>query len=316
VDVPVYCPVLAYGFPLPFAGSDINLSVNIPGRSANPNLNGAAMFSVSPNFFATMGVPLKRGRLFTAGEDRLDAPATLVISESFARAIFPGEEPLGKHVVIGYDSTDCEIIGIVGEMRREKLDEEPYPTMYTPMARTPFGAFGVVARGKSPQALIPLLRKALLAVDKELPPQFLATMDEQLAESVQGQRVVMILLALFAVVAVLLTCVGVYGVTAYTVTQRTREIGIRVALGASDSAVVGMIVGEGLRLSLVAVAIGVAGAVVLARLARTLFYGVGAFDPLTLVPVVLLVLGITVLACLIPARRAARVDPMVALRYE
>jgi putative ABC transport system permease protein len=307
---------IAYGYPLPFSSSDINLSVNMPGQPANPAMSNAAMYSVSPNFFATMGVPLKRGRTFTSSDDRLDAPATLVISESFARALFPHEEALGKHVVIGYDSTECEIVGIVGEMRRRKLDEDIFPTMYTPMGRTPFGAFGVVARGKSPQAIMPLLRKGLLAVDKELPPPFLETMDNQLAESLRGQRVVMILLALFAVVAVILTCVGVYGVTAYTVTQRTREIGIRVALGASDGAVVSMIVGEGLRLSLLAVAIGVGGAVALARLARTLFYGVGAFDPLTLVPMVLLLLGVTALACLVPARRAARVDPMVALRYE
>jgi putative ABC transport system permease protein len=307
---------VALAWPLPFSNSDIRLGVHLPGQPPNPRLDSPGAALVSPSYFATMGIPLLRGRTFADAEDRPDAPRKLVVSEGFARRLFPSEDPIGKHVVMGLGNNDYEIIGVVGEVRAVTLNKEIVPMMYAPMGNRLLGAIGVVVRSAAPRALMPTLRAALLRLDRDLPPPLLETMNDALADNVEAERVVLTLLALFAAIAVILTCVGIYGVTAYTVTQRTREIGIRVALGATDGTVVAMIVGEGVRLSLWAIALGLGGALALGRLASTLFFGVGAVDLVTLIPVVLLVLLVTLLACLIPARRAARVDPMVALRYE
>jgi putative ABC transport system permease protein len=307
---------VAFGFPVPFSGQNFHLSLNEVGQPSNPALPSAAFLMVSPGFFTTLGMQVKQGRTFTVADDQLTSPLTIVVSETFARRMFGSQNPIGKRLHIGFNDLEGEVIGVVADLRNETMDEPIVPSMYTPMGKAPAGLYGVLVRTEAEQAVMPLLRQAMLSVDRDLPPPLLSTMDALMADLVQAQHMLMVLLALFAAVAVVLTCIGIYGVTAYTVTQRTREIGIRVALGATDGAVVGMIVGEGLRLTLVAVAVGVAGAIALGRLARGLWFGVGALDLVTLVPVVLAVLGVTLLACFLPARRAAKVDPMVALRYE
>jgi putative ABC transport system permease protein len=310
------------GAPLPFSNADMTVSVNPPGQKPTTALPNARYVSVAPNWFSVLGIPMERGRTFNAVEDRLDGPGALVISHSFAARMWPGEDAVGKKVAIGICAIHCEgehlyeVIGIVGDIHHDSLDSAEPPTMYTALGHIPLGFIGVAARSQNPKALTPLLRQALLSVDADLPPTLLQEMRDGISESLASQRVLMILLGLFAAVALILATIGVYGVISYTVTQRTRELGIRVALGAGTGEILGLVLGESLRLSLLASLLGVGGALVGGRALESQLYGVAATDPATLIAVTLLILVVCLVAAFLPARRAAKVDPMVALRYE
>jgi putative ABC transport system permease protein len=314
---------VGFGGPLPFSHSGIRLSVHVPGQAPSPAMPGARLQAIGPNYLRTMGMPLLRGRDFTTADDRREAAPSLIVSDEFARRLFGGEDPIGKHVVIGMspytsspDGTDCEIVGVVGDIHRENLHAPVAAAMYTTLARMPFGIIGVAVRTRATGPAMSALREAVLSVDRDLPPGLLATMSSLMDETLQNQRAVMMLLALFAATALVLASIGIYGVMSYTVTQRRREIGIRVAVGASVGQVLRLVLGGSLRLALLGMAIGVVAALGLGQLARSLLYGVTATDPLTLAAVALVLVAVSMLATLLPAWRATRIDPMVALREE
>jgi putative ABC transport system permease protein len=311
------------GAPLPFSNNDMAVGINPVGEKTNPALPSARYVSVAPNWFTTLGIPILRGRSFDPVEDTLKGPPALVVSKSFVERLWPGEDGLGKRVHVGIcAASECKtgedytVVGVVGDIHHERLDLPPPPTMYTAFGHIPLEYVGVAVRSHDAIAMQSSLRRAILAVDHDLPPPILSDMRKNVSDSLQAQRVLMILVSLFAVAALILATIGIYGVISYTVTQRTREIGIRVALGAGTGEIVGMVVGESLRLSLVACVLGIGGALVGGRAMQSLIYGITSTDPLTIVVVTLLILGVCLLAALVPARRAARVDPMVALRYE
>ncbi|HKE14950.1 MAG TPA: ABC transporter permease [Kofleriaceae bacterium] len=273
----------------------------------------------SPGYFQTMQIPLLRGRLFGPG-DIASAPHVAVVSQSMARAIWPDGDAIGQRIQFGNmdgDSRLLNVVGIVGDVRDSGLDAAFRPTVYaSTMQRPPPPTLSVVVRARAdPLGLIPELRAVLQRLDPELPAE-IRTLEQIAASTLDGRRFSLVLLAVFAVVAFVLALTGIYGVTAYSVGQRTREIGIRVALGARPRAVLGMVVGEGAVMALGGVAVGAAAALALARLIASWLYGVGPGDPITFVVVGLALAGAAVAACWVPARRAVRVDPIVALRAD
>ncbi|HJQ32696.1 MAG TPA: ABC transporter permease [Pyrinomonadaceae bacterium] len=270
---------------------------------------------VSPDYFRALGVPLRAGRFFDARDVKGSTPV-VIIDETLARKQFPGEDPLGKHLTIS--DTSREIVGVVGATRRYDLTEQPFPRLYVPYTQENWWSMTLVVRAQSgdPLRLAPAVRRELAAIDKDQPIHSFKTLDESVAEWMTPQRFSTLLLASFAALAALLAAVGIYGVMSYSVTQRTHEIGVRVALGAQARDVLRLVVGRGMLLTLAGVGLGLAGAFALTRLLRSLLFGFGESDPLTFALVALLMILVALLACLVPARRATKVDPMVALRYE
>ncbi len=310
--------------PLPLSGRNQATGVDIAGR---PTPKGERLISmvrsVAPNYFRTMGISLKSGRDFDA-RDTYEARGVVIVSETLARQFFPGENPLGKLITpqVSYDTRDPierEIIGVVGDVKSRRLSSEDRPELYLPHPQYSAGGMTLVVRagnGSNPLALLPSLRAAVAELDKDLPLYKPRTMEQYVAASVAQPRLNMMLIAIFAGVAALLTAIGIYGVMAYSVAQRTQEIGIRMALGAQRPDVLRLILGQGLKLTVLGVLIGVAAAWMLTRLLASLLYGVGAMDASTLGAVMLLLAVVGLLACWLPARRAAGVNPMVALRDE
>jgi putative ABC transport system permease protein len=270
---------------------------------------------VSGDYFRAMGIPLRAGRFFNA-RDVKGAPAVVIIDEALARKQFPGEDPLGKHLKVGDASR--EIVGVVGATRRYNLGDEPFPRAYLPYQQENWRSMTLVVRAQSgdPARLAPAVRRELAAIDKDQPIHSFKLLEESVAGWVTPQRFTTTLLACFAGLAALLAAVGIYGVMSYTVAQRTHEIGIRVALGAQGRDVLRLVVGRGMLLTLAGVFIGLAASLALTRLLKSLLFGVSETDPLTFALVALFMTAVALLACLVPARRAAKVDPMVALRYE
>ena len=269
---------------------------------------------VTPNWFSAMRVPLKRGRLFTAA-DRADGAPVVLLDESAARKFFPGEDPIGKHVSIG-DRTDREVIGIVAGVR-QRPDSAPGPTAYTPLAQTPLsGAFFFVRSSRDAASTGVEVRRAMHDVAPQVPVYDMLTMTQRIVAVTEAARFRAMLLAAFALTALSLAAVGIYGVMSFAVTARTREIGVRMALGAEGGRVQRSVVGEGLGLIAVGTGIGLAGAFGATRLLRTFLFDLAPSDPITYATIVVLVAAVAVLASWIPARRASRVDPVVALRGE
>jgi putative ABC transport system permease protein len=305
--------------PLPLGSNDINISFMAedrpdPGPGSRPV---AGTRVITPDYLRVMGVPLLRGRAFN-DRDTADAPKVLIVNETLARQLFPGEDPLGKRLAIGLNSIHGEIVGVVGDVHSRGLEREAGLELYVPYEQTPFNSMQLVLRTKEgdPAALAAPLRAAVREIDKDVPLYEVKTMEQLVADSVARQRFSMTLLAAFAGLALALAAVGIFSVMSFLVAQRTHEIGVRVALGAQARDILRMVVRYGMGLALAGVAAGLAGAFALTRLMSGLLYGVSATDPVTFAGVSLLLVVVALAACLVPARRATKVDPMVALRYE
>src|SRR5215212_11622861 len=282
---------------------------------------GANYRSVSPNYFRAMSVPLVQGRAFTE-QDKEGAPRVMIVNQELASDVFPGEDPIGKR--IGFGSPDpnqqpiwWEIVGVAANVRSLELKEEPTSELYFSALQNPFEGMSLVVRSSVElSGLSASLRQIVAEVDKSVPVSNVQTMDHIVSQSITQPRFNLFLLALFSTVAMLLSAAGIYGVTAYTVTQRTHELGIRLALGAQVGDVLKMILGQGMAVIGVGLVLGLVAAFALMRLLRSLLFGVGENDPLTFAAITLVLFLVALLACYIPARRATKVDPLVALRYE
>jgi putative ABC transport system permease protein len=270
---------------------------------------------VSPDFFRTMGIPIVRGRIFTEA-DNLNAGPIMIVSEGTARRFWGSEDPIGRVLKRLGDNRDLTVIGVVGEVRNAALNTES-PAVYYPSPARVWPRMDIVVRTESdPAAFLPVARQRVRELDPDLPISTVRTMDDWLSASAAQPRLNAILTSAFAIVALVVAAVGVYGILAYSVTQRTREIGVRVALGASRGHVLGSIVREGMTVGLIGIAVGVAGALALSRVLGGLVYGVPVRDVRTFL-IVAVTLGVVALAaCVIPARRASRIDPLIALKSE
>jgi predicted permease len=275
---------------------------------------------VSPNYFRAMGIPVLQGRTYTDRD--IDGPRVMMVNQKLVQDIFPGEDPVGKRITFGnVDSNQqpvwWEIVGVVANVRSLELREEPAPELYFSYSQELWHSMSLVVRSSvEPASLSGSLRQVVNEVDRTVPVSNVRTMDHIVSESITQPRFNLFLLGLFSTVAMLLSAAGIYGVTAYSVTQRTRELGIRLALGAQISDVLKMILGQGMAVIGIGLVIGLTSAFALMRLLRSLLFGVGENDPLTFVAITLVLLLVALIACYIPARRATKVDPLVALRYE
>jgi putative ABC transport system permease protein len=305
---------------LPLGGDTWGIGFAIEGRPLPPpgERPGAVYRIVRPHYFQTMGATLLEGRDFTE-RDNESAPGVVIINETFARRHWPNEDPIGKRIRIAIDeSGPREIVGVVKDVKQRDWTAEPQPEMYLPhfQAATPRYLTLVVRADSNPLKLAAAVEGEVWAIDKNLPVSEVRSMEEVIAASIAQQRFNVLLLGIFASVALILAAVGIYGVMSYSVTQRTQEIGIRMALGAQTSDVLKMVVGQVMKLVAVGVGAGLIGAFLLTRLLSSLLYKVSATDPATFAVIALVLMSVALLACYLPARRATKVDPMVALRYE
>jgi putative ABC transport system permease protein len=304
---------------VPFTGSDYVLGFSIADRppvdpADQPPTN---YYAVTPDYMRAMGIALVRGRFFTAHDDA-KAPRVAIINETLAKKFFPHQDPIGQRInVTNGPLTWREIVGIVRDTRQYRLDSPVTMQTYEPFAQSPFTFMTFVVRTDGTvHDVNALARTAIFSVDRDQPVASVRPLSALLAESVARRRFAMFLFAVFSAVALLLATVGIAGVMAYMVNQRTSEIGIRMALGAQRSDVLRMILGHGLRLVASGIVAGLAGALIVTQFISSMLFSVGARDPLTFVAIALLLTAVASLACLLPARRATRVDPMVALRSE
>ena len=303
---------------LPLTGSNASGDVEIQGRTF-PKDSGpmADKRFASAEYFRTMRIPLLRGRFFTDG-DTAKAPHVAIINSEFARRYFSGEDPIGKRIMFGWNTEGFEeVVGVVGDVKHDTLEDAVRAEVYVPYLQRPDESFQIVMRTKTdPTSLVSAARGQVAAVDSNQPISDVDTLEAVVSRSLTDQRTAMWLLGAFAGLALLLTIIGIYGVISYSVSQRTNEIGLRMALGAQPAHVLKSVVREGLGLALMGVGFGLAVALVITRWMASQLYGVSARDPLTLAGVSLLLTLVAVAACYLPARRAMRVDPMTALRYE
>jgi len=308
---------------IPFGGGWSTASFTIEGLIVPPGQNGpwGDIRIVSPRFFEAMRIPLKKGRYFD-DNDRQGGPQVAIIDEQFVKKSFPHADPIGKRITFGArrgstDSTWITIVGVVGHAAHEGLDAEPRIQYYFPTTQSGIGNMTVAVRTTgNPTALLSAAREAVHSIDRNLPLAAVNTMDRLVETSVGQRKLSMMLLGLFSLIAVVLASIGIYGVMSYSVTQRSRELGIRMALGAARSRVLGLVVGQGMALAGIGVAIGLVAAFALTRFLSNQLFSVGATDPVTFTIVSVLLVAVAFLATLVPAMRATRVDPVVALREE
>ena len=307
-------------FPLPLSGNNAHGSFAVESRPpAEGETPVADFYIISPGYMRAMGIPLLKGRTFN-DRDTDDAPKVLLISETLARRYFPDEDPVGKRLSVAMIGGEFsgEIIGVVGDVKQSGLDADPTPQYYFSYQQVTMGEMTLVARTATsdPTTLAQTLRAGVQEVDKDQPIAEINALNRLVANSVARQRFQMLLLVLFATVALALAAVGIFSVMSFTVAGRTHEIGIRMALGAQKSDVLRLVLGQGMMLALLGVALGLAGAFALRRVMASLLYGVSATDPLVYAGVAALLAAVALVASYIPARRAMKVDPMVALRNE
>lgn len=303
---------------LPLRGGYV-LSFSVEGRPrAKPGEEPSAHYRVvSPGYFETLSIPLLRGRLFAA-RDTEKPPFAAVVDEAFVKRHFPNENPIGRSLDIGNGVDGLyEIVGVVGNVVHEGLDESTEPTMYVPFKQSVFSTMWMLVRAKDdPARLAGGVRQAVREIDRTLPAYSITPLSTVLSDSLAERRFSLLLLGFFAVVAMFLAAVGLYGIVAYSVRQRTREIGVRLAIGARPRDVLGMVIGGGMKLTLLGVAIGLAAAVGLAQLVKSMLFDVTPSDPTSYVATALVLLVVAAVASYVPARRAMRVDPLVALQHE
>jgi putative ABC transport system permease protein len=318
----VQSAAIAYDHPLQTNWID---SFEIEGRVAaadSPSLS-ANFNPIGPDYFAAIGAPMVKGRQFTTQDDP-DHPGVVIVNEAFVRHYFPSEEPLGRRIKIGparlwkdQRFTSFEIVGVVRDVKSAGLHAKPEPTYYVPATQAPLQDMTLLVRTTTePASIVPALRQAVWSVDPNQPISNVNTMEQIVADSISQPRLNMALMALFGALAMVLAAVGIYGLLSYAVTQRTREMGIRMALGAQVSDVLRLVLKQGMALTLIGQAIGLAGAFALTRLIRGLLFGVTPTDATIFIAVVGVLTTIALLACYLPARRATKVDPLTALRYE
>jgi putative ABC transport system permease protein len=292
------------------------VGVRFDARPAELSTTTANYYRVTSGYFRAMQIPLKRGRLIT-DQDTATSPPVVVINETMARRMFPGEDALGKRVDIPGNSYLREIVGIVGDVTQENLRTPTPPQVYEPFTQKPSNSLKVLLRTpQDPLRFADTVRQEVRAIDQAQPVSEARLMDDIVATSLTRDRFSVYILGAFAAVALILAAVGLYGVVAYFVTQRTNEIGVRIALGADARGIQRLVVVQSLRVVLVGVTLGLIGAVFLSRVLQSLLYEVRPRDPLTLAGVATLLLIVAFAAAIIPARRAARVDPVLALRAE
>ena len=322
----VQSAAIAFGRPL--ERSTVRTTFDVDGRPPNPPERRTVVDvrSTTPDFFRTLGIPLVRGRLYTS-DDRNGRPQVIVVNEEFVKRYFPNEEAIGKSITLGWSRDTAEnapsitisgeIIGVVANIKQYGLDSDPYPTTFIPYHQHPLDEVSVLVLSTAePRAVQASARAQVRELDPDLPLYAMTTMEQALSDSVAQPRFYMMLLAGFAGVALLLAALGIYGVISYTVSQRTRELGIRIALGATRQKVVGLVLGRGLVLTVVGVTVGLVAAFWLTRILASMLFGVESMDPLTYASVAIVLVGVAALASWVPARRAARVDPVIAMRAE
>ena len=321
---------VAVAFSRPMEPHAMRTTFDVDGQPPTPEEKRmlTEVHPVSWNFFANMGIPVLRGRAFAPQEENFGVPQVVVVSESFAKKYFPNQNAIGKRITLGIDHDTLadaksnvtargEIIGIVGDVKQRGLASEVFPTTYLGWGTFPISDMSVLVRSTSDVAtLSAAIRETVQGVDPAMPVYEMRTMEDVVSESVAQPRFYTTLLSAFGGLALLLAALGIYGVISYSVAQRTRELGIRIALGATHDRVLRLVLSQGIGLSVVGVAIGVAGALWLVHLLATLLYGVQATDMLTFATVAAVLVGVASLASYLPARRAARVDPVIAMRAD
>ncbi|NOT59608.1 MAG: FtsX-like permease family protein, partial [Acidobacteria bacterium] len=308
---------------VPFGGRTMQLNFKLEGQSATSgkNLPLADYRVISPSWLETLRIPLQQGRALTE-QDTTQTPVVYLVNEAFARAYSPHRSLIGQRLLIGYEGEwPGEIVGVIGDLKHRSAEAEAFPTMYISYRQCQthprFPIMHFLARTRlNPATLGARVRNELLASNPNQVVFYVRPLDGFVADARAQRRFSMSLLAAFALLALLLAALGIYGVMSYAVTRRTRELGVRLALGAQSRDVAHLIIGEGLRMTLLGILLGLAGSFLLGRVLAGLLFGIGATDPLTFVGVTALLLAIAVLACWIPARRATKVNPLIALRNE
>jgi predicted permease len=270
--------------------------------------------AISPLWFRTMRVPLMAGREFTDA-DNAQAPKVVVVNQSFARQYWPHENPIGKHVAVGRWPQPAEVVGVAADVKNRGLAQSTQVQLYLPFPQLAWGNMNLLVRtAMAPESVVPDVRREIASVDADQPITSIRTAEELMNTSRAQPRFTMILLGIFSATALILAVIGIYGVLAYSVAQRRQELGIRLALGAEQSSILRLVVGQGLRLALIGIAVGVIAALLLTRLMTSILFQVSAHDVTTFIFVPLVFLVIALLASYLPARRATKVDPLEALR--
>ena len=307
---------------LPFKFNEMSFPLTLEGHGAATAAEQpkAVYRAVTDDYFRTLKIPLVKGRGFTAQDD-LNTMPVVIINQATANRFWPGEDPLGKRIRFGEPNDPAyTVVGVVGDIKHMGLDADEGTVIYQPHAQKRFGWLRwmtlVVRTNGEPMTMAAAVRQRIQGIDKDQPVDNIVTMEQLMAKSVAQPRFLTMLLGVFALLALVLTAIGVYGVVSYTIAGRTREIGIRMALGARGGDVLRLVIGQGLKMVLIGVVIGLAGAAALSRVMTSLLFGVSATDPAIFIIIALLLTGVALLASYIPARRATKVDPLVALRYE
>ena len=306
---------------LPFVGENSASSFQIVGGPPLPKGQtlDTSRRTVSTDYFQTLGLQLMRGRTFDQ-RDTAQAPRVVIINEAMARKFWPGDDPLGRYITLN-SSTQYEIIGVVSNAKHSSLQEEDEPQAFTAHQQVPSRTMDLAVRAnysfeREPAALVNAIRQTVSKIDPEQAVYNIGTMEQRLSQSIAPQRFVALLLSLFAALALIQALIGIYGVMSYAVTQRRQELGIRMALGARPGSILSLVLRRGMKLTLIGMALGLIGAVASTRFLRDMLFGIKPIDPLTFAAMTLLLIGISLVACFLPARRATKVDPLDVLRSE